>query len=412
MRLPTVKIKNYHWALLANVTAAIGSWLILVVIVRLGTQDDVAEFAYAQAILLPIHLFFTLKLRTVQSADAKKRWTAEEYHLVRWLSAILSIFVSVVALSMFEVDWAVFVVGSFLAITYGLAIVNETPITLFQKNNRNDLFFFGNFFGASVTIVFFFLGFYFFHTLTAAVLFFVAAKVIGYIYYLLLMKKNMAVISVRWWENVRFRREIIITAFPLGLTALMGSLFTAIPRVVIKDNLGDSALAVYVVLTSLLVAFNLLVNSFVQSALPNLAKDYIVDYGSFMLKIRKAILRLIALSVLVSVVVYFFGEIALLVFFGKEYSMYSQELLLVIVSGSALSLLSISNLMLSAQNSFSIQFWVYSFCAGVIYFSSMYGVINFGLPGAILSQATGYSCGAILCLVYFYFRRRNDFLRE
>src|SRR5690606_23109251 len=97
--------------------------------------------------------------------------------------------------------------------------------------------------------------------------------------------------------NINWARfnSLLITSFPLGCTALVGALFTSFPRIAISSHAGLVELGVFTALMSLLVAYNIVVNSFVQSAMSDLAKSYINNPKEFMQKIAGAAVRIAGL---------------------------------------------------------------------------------------------------------------------
>lgn len=404
-------LSNYHWALLANLTQVFFSWLLLFVVIRFGSKQDVGVFSYLQAVLLPLQLFFTLKLRTIQCSDVQDRNEVVEYHRVRQISAVGFLLVSLALLLLLELPESSFLAGGLLMLSYSVYILRETYIAEFQRASLNYRFFLVNASSAGFSSLLF-IGLYFFsNDLILSLVGLVFGRVTSYV----AVEKAVYFRSPlgdpgKFEISPRATRikELFFRASPLGLAALLGSLFTSIPKIVIERDLGLESLADYSAVTSLLVAYNLLISSFVQSALPNLAKTYSSDRGEFLKAIRSAFWRVLLITYFICLFFYFTGGSFLAFVFGPEYSRLDQELLFVVLSGAFLSVFSIANLMLSSQQTYFLQLPVYAVTAGLVLALANISVPVHGLKGAILSQSAAFFVGGLLAIAVFAMRAKGD----
>src|SRR5690554_3474882 len=95
---------NHRWALSANLFQAVISWLLLFILIRFGDKEDVGLYSYIQALILPVQLFFTLKLRVIQCSDTLNEYDAAEYHKVRFASALLNCIIGALVLTVIADD--------------------------------------------------------------------------------------------------------------------------------------------------------------------------------------------------------------------------------------------------------------------------------------------------------------------
>lgn len=400
---------SYYWTLAANLVQAIASWLILLVVIRFGEKEDVGFFSFLQAVLVPVQLFFSLKLRTLQSADFGDMYLVSEYHRLRILSSCVSFLVSLIILWVIRGDVSLMLAGVCLAFSYSLYIVRKTLITVLLKANDSYQFFLINLFSSFLGVFAFSASYLASLDVVQAIFWMTAARALSYF----TLEKKIFFSGDRVPEILQFGANdrkvigrILRAAIPLGVTALVSALFASIPQIQIKNMIGLEELGVYAALVSVLVAFNLLVNSFAQSALPNLAKDYDADRKLFVAKVKRALIVTSLLSAAVYGFVWYYGEYVLLVLFGAAYVEYTVELNLVIVCGYALALFSIGSLVLSAQRSFFLQMPLYIVCALLIFIFTEIFIPRYGVAGGVLAQIVTYllaffASGAIFLAVHW-----------
>ena len=400
-----MKLTNYHWNLFANLSQSIFAWLILLSMVKTGNQTDLGVYTYIQSIALPIQLFFTLKLRTIQNADFDNEFSYFEYHNLRFVMSVLNMVIVALFVLAFDVDNKL--VYLVMALTYSLYIIRESYISLVQKINRNDVFFKMNLISGTVSFLCFILPYILFKELVLSLFLSCFSRFLIYIF----VEKKLAEPFIDKLKSKNIDRgayqRIFIRAWPLAITALVGALFTSIPRILIEKELGINELAIYGALSSLLFFINILVNSFVQSSLPDFAKLYSESLIKFVSVFISIITKLLVVSMSSSVLVYLFGEQFLTIIFTSEYADYTKELMFIFVSGVSLSLFSVGNLLLSSQKSFNVQLPIYVIVALLIFLLSYLLIPSVGISGAIISQIISYIVGFMLCLIYFKIRCHN-----
>ncbi len=402
-------INNGKWVFLANLAQSILSFSILMVLIRLGSKEDVGVFSYIQAIFLPVHLFFSLKLRTIECSDVTEAYQPSTYHVVRMLCSKANLFLGLfLTLTLLEPEQ--YFVGIALLISYSFLIIRESYGSNFLKKRQGWAFFLVNASNATFSILAFSLSFYLYRDLLTSLVALLFARIVSYF----LVEKIVAIKVfgkdiLKEYDFRKIKKEVpavVKLGVPLGLTALLGALFTSIPRFLVEAMDGVAALAIFSTVTSLNFAINIFVNSYVQAMLPEMAKLYIDNRKEHVKKILVAIFKIILAGTILGISASLIGERFLGLVFGDQYSEYVFELVCAVFSASALGIFSIGNLMLSSQKSYFVQLPLYALVVFAITVSVYFGVKWLGLPGAIAGQGLGYLAGFIGCCMFFY-RRKN-----
>ena len=83
-------------------------------------------------------MFFTFKLRTVQSTDHAAEFRDDEYRNFRVLSGAMS-FVATAVLAILIYRGETYFLILILALSYSLVIYREFYVSVLQKHERNDI---------------------------------------------------------------------------------------------------------------------------------------------------------------------------------------------------------------------------------------------------------------------------------
>ncbi|MEF1302537.1 hypothetical protein QTO17_11540, partial [Vibrio owensii] len=236
-----MKFTNYHWSLLANLSQSVFAWLVLMSMVKTGNQQDLGLYTYVQSIVLPIQLFFTLKLRTIQNSDINDEFSYYEYNGLRILMSLLNL-VSVTVI-VFALDMDHKMVYIVMALTYSLYILRESYISLVQKINRNDVFFYINIVSGIVSFLLFFSSYIYTEDLALSLAISFFSRILVYVTF---ERRVSAKFILELTQKRKDKSAYILIfkkAWPLAITALVGALFTSIPRIILETELGINELA-------------------------------------------------------------------------------------------------------------------------------------------------------------------------
>ena len=404
--------KNIIFALLSNIVTALSAWLMLWYLIRFGRTEDVGLYGLVQAIALPLYMFFTFKLRTIQITDTNNNYNNSDYLGSRVVLAAVNIIISAIIFSIFYSNEIVLAIIA-LSFGYSLAIVREYYISLMQINERNDLYLVSNIL-QSIFGLFIFIGVYYLSnniiyaiisfSLTRLPLLFLdnyLTKSLSEISYIAVVKKILSKDN-----NIK---KLLIVGMPLGITAVIGATFTSIPRIILEKIDGLEALGVFTTLMSLIVAVNLFMSSFTQAILPRLAKSYKSDLITFN-KINYLSLIFLLLSSLIGLTfIYFYSSEILTLIFGLSYSIYSNEFFMCMISAFLLLLFHYSNMLLNAMQCFSKQMFIYGICALSCLVAGLVLIPIYKLQGAIYSSMICSLIGFIISMIIFFYKKKVDF---
>lgn len=349
---------NFAWTLLGNVVYAGCQWGILVVVARLASPAAVGQLALGYALTAPVFLLVGLQLRASQATDAARRFHFAEYRAVRAAGMGIGILATaaLVALSGHAggSGLVIMAVGASKAVE-GLS---DVYYGILQQHERMR--------PMAVSLVW--RGILSVGAMAAALaaggglLAGVVAMTISWVAVLLLHDVRatapLLAAAPRRPARVDLRavREIVVTAAPLGLVAMLVSLRTNVPRYFVGGHLGAAELGVFAALSSLLTAGNVVISALGQAATPRLARHFHVgDVKGFR--------RLLALLLGVATIVgaggilgaLALGRPLLLALFGPPYAAQADVLVVLMGVGLVAYVASFLGYALTAARHFAVQ---------------------------------------------------------
>ncbi len=399
--------RNIFWAFFANGAAAFLSWLMLVVLTKVAGVSEVGSFSLAQAVALPIHTFFTFKLRIVQSTDHAAEFSEDEYRNFRVLSAILNI-LTTAALALLLYQGRTYVLIIILSLGYSVVIYREFYVSVLQKHERNDIISLSTVIQGLFGLAFFVAGYLATRDLRVGVAGIFLSRLLSVIFVDRRLSRPFGYWGSRSLlkdlkESVSRRRfaGLFRIGIPMGGVALLSTLFASIPRLVLDKSVNTEAVGFYSALSSVVVVMSLFINSLGQSLTPRLSLICTRDKAEFGRKIRTLTLISILFAGACLVLSWFFGRELLTLLFTSEYALYQSAFFKLIVGGALLVLFSVMNIAISAQRAFRIQFPIYAACTVVTLIASLALIPRLGLDGAVYAYILCNLTGLILtCIVY------------
>lgn len=395
---------NFLWALIGNVISQFCMWLLLVLLTKRGTVEMVGSFGIAQAVGLPISMLLSLKLQLAQVTDAKDEFDFGHYYALRIVtSALAALITAIVGFSIYEFDSAVIITA--LGLGYSIMTLREVFLAVLQKYERMDLIAASRIFQGLFSLLLFGCFFWFTKNIVFAILGLIIARTIVLLSYdipfsrKLLHKNNYSKSMVPNW-HLNIIRKLTTTTAPLGIVALLGTLFTSLPRLFLDKLYGRKDVGYFVAMSSLLVAGTLIVAALTQAVSPRLAKYYaenIKAYKALLLKLVVVAIGLGASGILVAV---FAGKLILTIIFRPEYAEHNNVLIILAVAGLLLMLFSFMNVGLTAARKFAIQVPIYAACAIACCISAICFIPRFGMKGAAFSLIVCYVIGIASCFYY------------
>jgi O-antigen/teichoic acid export membrane protein len=270
---------NFGWTVVGNIFYAACQFGILFLLVRLGNQEMVGQWALSLAIASPVVLFSNLTLRSVQAADSRHVYAFNDYLALRLVTTSLAICVTAgLALGLGQ-DAKLALVIITMGLAKGIESVSDVTYGLFQRSERMDLVSRSMILKGILSLVAMALVVFLTKDLMSGVLALAGAWALTLVGY----DRVMAARLVRndggdhglWpsWNAAKLRR-LAWLALPLGIAGSLNSLTFYLPQVVLARFCGEAVLGVFAALVYLIIPGQLVVNALAESALPRLARHY------------------------------------------------------------------------------------------------------------------------------------------
>ena len=391
--------RNFSWTLAGNLTYAGCQWGMLVEIAKLGRPEMVGHFALALAIGAPIIMLTNLQLRSVQATDFAGQYRFASYFRLRLFLTTLAL--AAIAVTAFagkydrETTEVILLVGLAKAfeamsdIYYGrlqqLEQMDRISISLGIKGvlvagragNRPAA-----------------------HREPARRFRRTRPRLAGRPAPLRLgAAPRLATLRSRrrlpgiLWRLIRF-------SAPLGISMMLISLNTNIPRYFVQHYLGAHDLGIFAALSYLVVAGSTVTNALGQAATPRLAAAFATDRAQFYVLLRKMLLVGIALGAAGILGSLLFGRVALRLIYRPEYALHNDVFVLLMLAAAISYVFSFLGYAGTATRVFDRLLVPYSIVTAVAFLSGFL-VKPFGLNGAALSLFVTYlaSCAVPLWIL-------------
>jgi O-antigen/teichoic acid export membrane protein len=322
-------IRNVSWIFGANLFASLSKWLILVIIARLLTPNDVGVYSLAFAIGAPITLFANMKLRSLFITEEK--FDFYDYVYSRNTLSIVA-FVVLVLIALF-----IYPSHFFPIVIVGLIKILDLQSELYyaQPHKKGDMDFIGKvtLLKFAIILFVFFIILFITKDLVTTLL---SQLLVQLIFFWFIEKKNIIEkYQVRKGKlNVKNVKLVLVIGLPLGFVQMMYSFNSFYPRYLLEYYESAEILGYFSAITYIVIIGNMMMNAVSQNFLPILVKRIkLKDYNSFNKDLFiKLTLFSIGLGVILIIFSYVFGDIFLKVVYGLEYVAYVDVLILMSIA--------------------------------------------------------------------------------
>jgi O-antigen/teichoic acid export membrane protein len=284
--------RNVSWLAIAEVVRMICWWGVLIVIGKFLGVAAVGQFGLAMALTAPIMMFMGLGLRKALATDVAGLFPFHFYSSLRLATnggfAVIALGLAVV-LGYTGDELAVIAVFSVYKV---IQAQSDICYGLFQKNLRLDLSARSILIRSLLALVFVTIGITTTDRLIEGLYGLVFAELLVYLFYdrkqllpFLAQESGAEIVAARHEGSLRklvstfaLKRRALgslaVQAFPLGLAGLLGSLQLNLPRLIVEDTLGLSALGYFTAISAFYAAIIRVTNTLGHSASARLALDY------------------------------------------------------------------------------------------------------------------------------------------
>lgn len=311
------------WSLGGNLTYALSQWLIITVIARFGSTEDLGIYSLGLAITAPIVLFFSFQLRTILATDSEDEYKFPQYLGSRIVHLTLSFIMIVPIAILYDNDKKTIIVILLMGLVKYIEALSDICMGYFQKNGRVDLIGKSQFYRGITTA--FIVSILYISTQN------IVLSIIGLLFVMLLRfilydirklkpyTKVVPVFESSWHKLMKM-------AFPLGVASLISSLNTNIPRYFLDYFWGVEEVGIFSALYYVLIAGNMFLTPISLLAAPRIANAYNKATINSFVKVN------IQLSAIVTIIFFVFisliltkGELILTILYGKEYAFYLES---------------------------------------------------------------------------------------
>jgi len=330
-----VLLLNIGWMLIGNVFYGFSQWGQLVALAKIGTIEMVGSFALATAVCLPILMFGSLSLRSLQVTDYQRSHRFLEYVALRLLTLCASLALIVAFGLVSGYSKAVLVSTALIGGAKAVEYISDILYGSLQQQESMSGIAVSMTLRAILSVGCLSLGVRLTHSLAwgaACLLVSSTAVLLAYD-----IPKTLAVGKVTlgtlirecrlYFDEVMARgghrrlRKLALAGLPMGFVLMMVSLNLNIPRYFIQRHLGMHELAIFSAIATLLAAGSVITNAVGQAAAPRLAKCFINrDRRGFSMLLGALIAASLGLGAMGFAGAVFFGKQAMTLIYRPEYS--------------------------------------------------------------------------------------------
>jgi O-antigen/teichoic acid export membrane protein len=396
-----VLFSNIAWMLVGNVAYGFSQWALLVTLAKIGTIEMVGNFALALAVVLPILMFSSLSLRSLQITDHHGSYRFREYVSLRLLTLVLSL---------------LFILGFGLVSGYSTPVLASTMLiagakaleyvsdllygVLQQKEDMSGIAI-SMALRAVLSVAALSIGV----SLTRSLVWGASGLVLasGTVLVAYDIPKTFTnradQIGRRLREGLQHIRGLVskgggqrrlwklaVTGLPMGFVLMMVSLNINIPRYFIERHLGMAELGIFSAIATLMGAGGVVTNALGQAAAPRLAKYFVAhDRRGFSILLSAIVLASLGLGILGFAGALLFGRQGMALIYRPEYSTRQDVLVWLMGASGFFYLGSTLGYAVTAVRCFTPQLPLFAGAAAATAVGCIVLVPRFGLRGAAIA---------------------------
>jgi O-antigen/teichoic acid export membrane protein len=357
-------------------------WLMLLILIKVGSTESVGTFSLGASIVAPIFTLFCLNLRTIQVTDVDNDYSLSNYFVMRLLTIGVSAIITLIVAIVGDFDYSTKIILVLFIGVYIVEMLSDITNGYWQKEEKMVYVSLSLILrGAIGFIVFSFI--------------FLVSKsleisISAYLISLILVCYFYDIRNVKFSGNKLFTKiqkktimKFIIVAFPLTIIQTANSFSSNIPNWLIELNIGRDALGIFSAMVNISIIGSMVVNAagltltprYAQLLKENKIKEYL-DY------IKRTQIYCFILNLLLILLLYLSGEKLLKILYTSEYTNYIDILILMSIASGISYMSSLLGCGITAAKIFSKQMWINIFICVLIFVMGSILIPMFGLYGA------------------------------
>lgn len=387
---------GFLWTVAGNVANGLSQWAVLSVIAKLGSVEMLGQYALAAAVTMPVAMLAHLNMRAVLATDVAGAHPFADYLAARSIANAIA----AAAFVLFSVSKGG--AAGIAIVVLGLSLLAENTSDLryavMQRRDRMDLIAKSMIIRSALAMLFVVLAVWLLRNVVAAC----AALLLSRVLTLLL-------VDLRFGRaDAGVRRDpwgVLRTSLPLGLTLLLISLTTNVPRYAIERFLGTRELGLFAAVASFLSLGSTLVNALGQSVLTRLARQFAAKDHA---RVRRLSWQMAALTMSMSaagtLIAVVAGKPVLRLVYRAEFAEYSSVLAVILAAAGLGWTAAILGYVSTGMREFKAQTVLVAAAAVTSAAVSYTAVPSLGLYGGALAIA---AAGAVQLIGQVYILSRD-----
>lgn len=332
---------NTFWLMIGNVGYLATQWGILALLAKNLNPTAVGIYSYGLALTAPLMMFASLRLRLVQATDASGEFAFADYMGLRLKTVVVALVFLLITVLVIPASPEARQVVWWIGVAKALDLFSQTCHGLWQRHERMALIAVSRILNGGCTLLCVAVGLEFTQSIGRLMLLSALVSltvVITFDRYWALRLSRQGIQgrtdSMIWGQTTwHVQRKILWLTLPLGVTVGIGALDANLPRLLIEDQLGQSALGIYSALAYTILAASTLVDALGNAVSPRLAHYFqeqnLMAFNRLIAKISIICLAVVGLAL---IGVSFLGEFVLSVIYTPEYANYKHLLSLLVAA--------------------------------------------------------------------------------
>ena len=388
------------WLIIGNVIKSLTQWGLLVLLIKYYTTKEVGIFTYALALASPVFVLTNMQLKSLLVVEPSGETdNFKIYHAVRCMTSGLT-FAGLMVYAIISSNLGGIVVGVFL-----YKVVESLIDIIYGYYQKKDMMIRMSKFDITKTVI----------VLLVCLLTTIVLRKIEFTLLSLVVASALFYVIISYDVNKVLSRQdsfcwtkvydIIKKAFPLGISICIASYMTNYPRLALQNICGPEMLAyfgAYAYLVAGIFQINIPFHIFLRQRLSTSYQHS--DIRDFRRKVNLSILFFIGMGAFLVVVFLLGGERIICFLYNKEYAVYSEVLILLIIAETINRVSGILSTAVLSFNIYTKQAIISGFSLAVVVLLSGVVISKYGIWGG------GYVCivAALMltgCYSYIYLKK-------
>ena len=386
------------------------SWLILILLVKLGSEELVGIYALGVAICAPVGVLTGLGLTGGLVTDVARRCPYGRYLTLRLFTATASILLVAAIVLTLDYAWNERLVVLLVAVSTAIAAVRELLLAVMKRSECMDLVGISQIVVACGVLGAFSLTFWFTHSLPWSVVAICVARAVVTLAHDLPHARGLA----RAFDNSEVRldwspRELFVlgaTSAPLAAAMALGALALNIPRYLLEGYHGAEVLGYFAAMAAIVAAGERLMNTLGTAVTPRLARYFVENRRAYVRMTLRLLLIALTVGLASILTAWAFGRPILTFLFTSDFARLNWEFLLLMVNLAIMLLVSFTNQALVASRAFAHLSLSNAAVCLISLFFSWWLVRSSGLRGACWALIVTSICQLVILGSFYIIRVR------